>query len=234
MHFRIHGWSWGDDLLLDVIAQLQSEDIRDSNALRCVVITDIAGSDGWAPEVSAFVSKLCQVNCTTCIQLLGIRRAFQSHTAAQNETAELRQLTAAKQMVTTSVGKRQRIEQVHNLCRAQTTMLDVTNKRPSEALALLERNMPEDPDERTYWRSAARVAAVMGSCPRSLPSFKSGLKNWIRFIEIIHGRESVANEAFPPSIDNVLAWTHTFRCMQLLSALCKPCPLLCQGASVLS
>ena len=107
--------------------------------------------------------------------------------------------------------KRQCIEHVASLCSAQTTLLSIQGAKPLDALDLLERNLPSDPKLRKMWTAQARVAAVMGSCPRSLASFKSGLKHWLRYIEILYGRESMDSAAFPPKLDDVLAWSNTFR-----------------------
>ena len=39
----------------------------------------------------------------------------------------------------------------------------------------------------------------------------SGLRNWLRFIEISHGYNDAAKMAFPPKLEDVLAWSTTFR-----------------------
>ena len=114
--------------------------------------------------------------------------------------------------------KRQCIEHVASLCSAQTTLLSIQSAKPLDALDLLERNLPRDPKLRKMWTAQARVAAVMGSCLRSLASFKSGLKHWLRYIEILYGRESMDGAAFPPKLDDVLAWSNTFRCAQNMDA----------------
>ena len=108
--------------------------------------------------------------------------------------------------------------QVESLGGHKTTLLDVAGIRPNQALDLLERSLPDDEGARESWRARARVAAVMGSCPRSLKSFKSGLKHWLRFIAITYGEESAGSAAFPPRLDDVLAWSNTFRCV------CSPFP----------
>jgi len=91
------------------------------------------------------------------------------------------------------------------------TLLNVANFRPLEALELLNRNLPADSEARARWRDTARVSAVMGSCPRSIACFKSGLKHWLRFIEVIHGEVNIEEAAFPPGLSDVLAWSNTFR-----------------------
>ena len=107
--------------------------------------------------------------------------------------------------------KRSRLEHASTLCLAQTTLINVTGTKPLAALELLDRNLPKDAEARDHWRSCARIAAVMGSCPGSLASFKSGLKHWIKYIEVFYGREKVDQMAFPPRLDDVLAWSNTFK-----------------------
>ena len=43
-------------------------------------------------------------------------------------------------------------------------------------------------------------------------SFESrGVRHWIRFIEIVYGKDAADKEAFPPKFADVLAWSNTFR-----------------------
>ena len=109
------------------------------------------------------------------------------------------------------VSKRRCVKHIESMCSAHTTLLEIKNARPMQALELLDRNLPDDQELRKEWSAYARVAAVMGSCPRSLASFKSGVRHWLRYIEVVHGRATVDWMAFPPSLTDVLAWSNTFR-----------------------
>ncbi len=60
------------------------------------------------------------------------------------------------------------------LTQAPTSVLNVSGVKPREALQMLKHNLPKDPMSLKEWRQGARVAAVMGSCPRSRGSFISG------------------------------------------------------------
>ena len=91
---------------------------------------------------------------------------------------------------------------------ASASVLDVSGATPLAALALLKANMPTD---RVAWRKKARVAAVLGSCPRSQSSYKSGVKHWVEFIKITHGVNAADSVAFPLRLEDVLAWSNTFR-----------------------
>ena len=110
-----------------------------------------------------------------------------------------------------------------------TLVLNVQRTRPLEALELLKKNLPCDEAGLAQWRHWARVAAVMGSCPRSIESFKSGtyqaccmraahgfpvcigLRHWIRYVEITHGEKQADEVAFPPNLGDVLGWSNTFK-----------------------
>jgi hypothetical protein len=92
-----------------------------------------------------------------------------------------------------------------------TTILQVAESKPTDALALLEQQLGGSVEERARWRKKARVAAVTGSCPRSLASLDSGVKHWLKYISVVHGATKVSSVAFPPRMDDVLGWSHTFR-----------------------
>ena len=73
-----------------------------------------------------------------------------------------------------NMAKRPKIAQAFGLAKVPTLLLSVQKASPLEALELLRRNLPRDQEGLATWRSNARVAAVLGSCPRSLQSFTSG------------------------------------------------------------
>jgi hypothetical protein len=111
-------------------------------------------------------------------------------------------------------------------------MLDVTGRGPNDAIRLLKESLPKDMNDRVLWQRRARVAAVLGSCPKTRSSFRSGIRNWINFIGALHCSH---DGAFPARLDDILAWSHVFRCVGTWSnymgylrtasvALDLPCP----------
>ena len=73
----------------------------------------------------------------------------------------------------------------------------------------------------------ARVAAVMGSCPLTRASFKSGrsqsiwvcpvaafacvgIRSWGAYAVAVHGS---AELGWPPQMSDIIGWSHTFRCV---------------------
>ena len=97
------------------------------------------------------------------------------------------------------------------LAECGAPLLDVGGNKPQAALAQLRAQLPQNAADRETWRKKARVTAVMGSCPRSLASFKSGLRHWFEFLDITHGPERASLVAMPPQLEDVLAWSNTFR-----------------------
>ena len=104
-----------------------------------------------------------------------------------------------------------KLDDIEQIAKAPTTLLSLADAKPLKALEMLKQNMPVEVENRLKWRDAARVAAVMGSGPRSLASFKSGIRHWMSFIEILYGSECVEKAAFPPALKDILAWSNTFR-----------------------
>ena len=54
------------------------------------------------------------------------------------------------------------------------TLLDVRGATPAQALERLRAELPDDPVQRQAWRAQAKVSAVLGNCPKSRESLKSG------------------------------------------------------------
>ncbi len=119
-------------------------------------------------------------------------------------------------------------EQALALCEAPQLMVDVTGCGPNAALQLLRQTLPSDASSRLEWCRRAKIAAIVGSCPKSRDSFRSGppfactilrhglasrlsgIRNWISFAEVALGG---AQFAFPPSLEGIIAWSHAFRCV---------------------
>lgn len=83
----------------------------------------------------------------------------------------------------------------------------------------------EGPVSVAEWLSSARAAALLGACPRSIASFKSGVAAWFAFARealALHGRE------LPPSADGLLAWSLLFRSDLTFSNYISHVKLACQ------
>ncbi len=150
-HLRVTGWRWDEELLLLVVAHLANEDVCETRALVGLDLDDVPDSAGWPPEVRTFMQTAIQQ--AACIQKCVTVRPTQGLPPA---------------------AKRPRTAEALELVNMPTLLLNVQRTRPLEALELLRRNLPSDEASLAQWRQGARVAAVMGSCPRSMDSFKSG------------------------------------------------------------
>ena len=69
--------------------------------------------------------------------------------------------------------------------------------------------------KRENWCAQARIAAILGSCSLSLPSVRSGCRCYFAFAERV--LEKSQAQALPPSVDELLAWSCTFRCAETFS-----------------
>ena len=115
------------------------------------------------------------------------------------------------------------------LSKVPTTVLDVKDCKPKEALVRLQEQLGDSDAARAEWRKKARIAAVIGSCPKSLASLDSGksvvldaahlaatlahagVAHWLKYIEAAQGSRRVETMAFPPQLEDVLGWSHGFR-----------------------
>jgi len=200
-HLRARGWAWDEPLLFEVAALLAAEGIADVCALRCVCLSDVAGSERWPEEVVAFVKRTIQVGLLRAVACVARHSCLQA-VPVWHGISE-----AAPVCAPSASGVRLAAE----LPDAPTSLLQLSGRRPLQALESLRDMLPKDPVLLAQWRAKARVAAVMGSCPRSKGSFKSGLRHWCDFISITHGAENADTAAFPPCLGDVLAWSNTFR-----------------------
>jgi hypothetical protein len=84
---------------------------------------------------------------------------------------------------------------------------------PKAALKMLADHLKDDCNKRK-WTEGARAAAVLGSCPRTMMSVKSGVRNYMGYCEVALGSREAG---FPPTIDVLLGWSHTHRCVGTFS-----------------
>ena len=90
---------------------------------------------------------------------------------------------------------------------ARNDSLDVSAGGPRRLIQQLVERVPEISDRET-WAGQARAQAIVGSCPGSLDSARSGMRAWISFYR--HGLKRTG-QAFPPTIDDLLAFSRLFR-----------------------
>ena len=89
-----------------------------------------------------------------------------------------------------------------------TPIVDASAQGPCLTIKSME--FPKVASSRRVWFAHARMAAVLGSCPKSLESFRSGLRCYMKFAVKAYG---CVADGFPPSVDGILAWSNIFRCV---------------------
>ena len=85
--------------------------------------------------------------------------------------------------------------------------LEIKGLGPAKAAAGLWAALP-DVSDRLDWALGARLEAIVGSCPKSLESAKSGMRAWLAFYR---GGLGKTGDAFPPMLDDLLAWSRFFQ-----------------------
>ena len=97
-----------------------------------------------------------------------------------------------------------RHERILEIADAPQTLLDVARKGPGKALGILKDILQQSgPQSRMTWLENTKLAAIVGSCPKSMDSFKrstlhtccalhhpscpSGVKHWVQFVEAASG-----------------------------------------------
>jgi hypothetical protein len=106
---------------------------------------------------------------------------------------------------------------------------DITGLGPVAAMEYVAKSMPSDRLEKSQWVAKAKVAAILGSCPHSRASFRSGVCCYIQFAERLLGG---GHHGFPPTVDGLLLWSHNFRCVGTYSNYVGHVRTLCLAMDV--
>ena len=104
------------------------------------------------------------------------------------------------------------------LAEQQLTQLDVglvsvdrfsaRGTTPRQALKNFQLENRSDA-EKALWLEEARLNAIVGSCRRTLPSVRSGIRCYIAFVKAAIGK---VGRYFPPKLEWLQAWALAFRC----------------------
>ena len=228
--FRDNGWSWDNDVLTDAVTTLFRQGVVNPASFIGLDINDVEGAECWPPWVSDFVTRLGSSIARRSAPASAGPRCAQSSVGS----SALRSSPAP----VVPLGAQLNDSALCVLSDLQTQVTNFECAGPRNALKELKRQLAaSDPDARAAWRKKARVAAVMGSCPDSLESFKAGIRHWIQYIEITYGLAGgeyglarVHGAMFPPQMEDILGWSNTFRHVHLISvlAVCHVIVLFCQ------
>ena len=83
-----------------------------------------------------------------------------------------------------------------------------SGKGPRAAAAALQGQL-RAPAARANWVERERLRSLLGSCPRSIASLRSGIRCWNGFCQ---GALGLDGAQIPPALDSLLAWASLFRC----------------------
>jgi len=78
---------------------------------------------------------------------------------------------------------------------------------PRKALQRLQKK-ELDAGQKAMWMETARLDAILGSCCRSMPSVRSGIKMYLAFVDETY---EGPKKYFPPQLEWLLAWSTLFR-----------------------
>ena len=193
LFFRDCGWKWKEAGLIEVVSTLRGQGVVDSMSLVGLDINDVVGAERWPKKVRDFVAELGTLHGKGLGRHPAVRRPQVLPTAGPVEKSSFAGL--ARDLFSD----------------VPTRITNFAGVGPRAASQELKRQMPADPVARAAWRKKAKIAAVMGSCPDSHDSFKSGLRHWFNHIEITHGPEVVDEVAYPPQLEDILGWSNAFR-----------------------
>ena len=85
--------------------------------------------------------------------------------------------------------------------------LDVKAIGPAQAVRRMSEQFTTE-GERRLWEFEARARAIVGSCPRSLDSARSGMRCWLGYYR--KGLNK-GGDAFPPALDDLLSFSCLFQ-----------------------
>ena len=189
-----HQWKGCDVILDKVVEWLLANGIDDIGSMNGAHESDFADFCMWNADVQD-----CLRNCFAA----ATGPSVPSAPAAVVRVKRRRTGAIARDVVDATA-------QVVSLFDVPSDVLDVRGCGPDAALRKLELVVPKDSIGRCDWLAKARIAAILGSCPKPHESFKSGVRNWIEFVRITTRNTGTP---FPPDFDLVIAWSHTFRCL---------------------
>ena len=66
------------------------------------------------------------------------------------------------------------VTQIYEVLDMQPLVLDIKGMGPNAAVQFMEEQIPVGEFARKQWLRYAKISAILGSCPKSRESFKSG------------------------------------------------------------
>ena len=190
--FVDYGWSWSDELLARFTKWLADQNIEQRLDLVQLDLSDLSGVEQWPREASSTLRTqrlqrkpnlhICQVQIFLTEVLKGHppkRKRLAPPPCvvegeeAERSTANIAHVMPCMVLVVVRCAKTS-VEEISRIHASSGTVLHIKNTKPCAALRVLAAQLGGSEENRRKWRDEARVAAIMGSCPRSKASHDSG------------------------------------------------------------
>lgn len=108
-----------------------------------------------------------------------------------------------------SEASRQQPGLAHLAAAGNAPLASIASAGPRRALKRLSQELQEcSSDGVRAWSERARIVAILGASPHILPSMRSGIRTWAGFAACAAPHA----QAWPPTLDVLLAWSLLFRC----------------------
>ena len=98
------------------------------------------------------------------------------------------------------------VDVIHKL---KSGTIQAVRAKPRRAIWELSARLRSGEKSLDDLRQSAKVNAILGSCPKSLPSVKSGIKCWSAFAKTILGKSNA--NIFNIHHNDLLVWAETFK-----------------------
>ena len=118
---------------------------------------DIAGYERFPCDLRQFLLGAAQV--PTAVSIVARSRVACMCILAQAAAKNVSPVGA------TPARPKVRTEEVRSMTSLPTTMLHIKGAKPTQALAVLNESLADNPAARAEWEKKTRIAAVTGSCP---------------------------------------------------------------------
>ena len=188
-----HGCCFAGDrfsVILDFLKNAEVECSADFTGLCCIRLID--GADSLMKSEAEALQRVVD---------LVSRKGYRSRSVIDSGQSQLVERAVSAE----PENKLRRIET--HLRDTKEFDLALASKGPRAACTMLVDNLKRGLD-RQDWVERARIAAIVGSCPKSHPSVISGLRFWAFFaIRVLNLR----GDLLPPSLEGLLAWSRLFR-----------------------
>ena len=104
------------------------------------------------------------------------------------------------------------LRQIEELAGQVKPLTSVRGLKPNQVMDKMEDELKDcTPAELAKWRQRGAPEMVLGSRPKTLGEWRTGVKSWVRYVRIAYNGIDVDTHAWPPQLMDVVGWGRTFR-----------------------